>query len=109
MLIPDDPLRPAEPAFEAAWQAEALALADSLVKAGVFSAPEWSDCLGTRLREAEAAGAPDTLDTYYKAVLETVEALSAARADISKADQAKRRAEWEAAYLRTPHGQPVTL
>lgn len=109
MLIPDDPLRPAEPAFEAAWQAEALALADSLVKAGVFSPSEWSACLGARLRKAKAAGAPDTLETYYNAVLEAVEALSAEHGDISPADQAKRRAEWEAAYLRTPHGKPVTL
>lgn len=109
MLIPEDARDPAERHFDEAWQAQALALADSLVKAGAFSAEAWSDALGARLAAATRSGAPDTLETYYIAVLETVEALSAARAGISTAEQARRRAEWEAAYRRTPHGQPVTL
>ena len=35
-----------EPAFAEAWQAEALAIADTLVQNGLFSAGDWSEALG---------------------------------------------------------------
>lgn len=109
MFVPDDPLAPPAPAFEEPWQAQALALADAMVRAGHFSAADWAEALGTALREAEAAGAPDTLETYFTAVLTALERLAEARAGLSADARAARRAAWEAAYGRTPHGQPVTL
>ena len=109
MFHPEDPLAPPKPAFDEPWQAQALALADSLVRAGAFSADDWAEGLGAALREAEAAGAPDTLDTYYSAVLTALERLTEARAGISAAARADRRAAWAAAYRHTPHGQPVEL
>ena len=60
MFRPDDPLAPPARWFEEPWQAQALALADSLVQAGRFSATDWAAALGTALGEAEARGAPDT-------------------------------------------------
>lgn len=109
LFRPEDPLAPPQPAFDEPWQAQALALADSLVRAGRFTASDWSEALGAALREAEAAGAPDNLETYYGAVLTALERLGETEAGISAEDRAERRAAWEAAYRRTPHGQPVKL
>lgn len=109
MFRPDDPLAPPAPAFDEAWQAQALAMADAMVKAGHFSATEWAEALGAELAAAEARGEADTLQTYYQAVLRALEALTASRAGISRTEQDQRRADWEAAYLRTPHGKPVVL
>ena len=109
MFRPDDPLAPPARWFEEPWQAQALALADSLVQAGRFSAADWGSALGTALKDAEARGAPDTLDSYYAAVLVALERLCETRAGISGDDRAMRRDAWEAAYRRTPHGRPVEL
>lgn len=109
MFRPDDPLSPPQPAFDEPWQAQALALADSLVQAGRFSAQDWAESLGAALSEAAARGAEDSLETYYLAVVEALERLSAQHAGISPQDMDKRRTAWEAAYLRTTHGQPVQL
>ncbi len=109
MFAPEDPLAPPGRVFDEPWQAQALAMADTLVQAGRFSAAEWAEALGSALREAEAQGAADTLETYYGAVVVALERLCEARAGISGADRARRRADWEAAYRRTPHGRPVEL
>ncbi len=80
-----------------------------MVQAGRFTAAEWAEALGAALRESEARGAPDTLESYYSAVLVALERLCEARGGISRDDRAVRRVAWEAAYRRTPHGQPVKL
>lgn len=109
MFRPEDPLAPPRKAFDEPWQAQALALADAMVQAGRFTAGEWAEALGAALREPAARGAPDTLQNYYSAVLVALERLCEARGGISADDRAVRRAAWEAAYRRTPHGQPVHL
>lgn len=109
MFRPDESLLPPRPEFDEPWQAQALALADTLVHAGRFTAVEWAEALGAALNEAEAQGAPDTLNTYYTAVIVALERLCEARAGISGEDRAVRRAAWEVAYEHTPHGQPVEL
>ncbi len=109
MFQPDDPLTPPIPVFDEPWQAQALALADSMVRAGHFTAAEWAETLGRALQKADARGEPDTLATYYGAVISALEALSEARVGITGDERDQRRADWEAAYRRTPHGQPVVL
>jgi nitrile hydratase accessory protein len=101
--------RDGEPTFAEPWQAEVLALAFALTEKGVFSAAEWSEALGTELRRAEAAGAPDDHGTYYAAALAALEHLVAARGAITVAALSHRTVEWRRAYLHTPHGQPVEL
>ena len=105
----DDPLALPEPVFDEAWQAQALALADAMMRAGHFTATDWAETLGAELAAAEAAGRPDTLETYYLAALGALERLAADRAGITATDQAMRKADWHAAYLGTPHGAPVEL
>lgn len=109
MFRPEDLLAPREPVFKEPWHAQALALADSLVRAGAFTATEWAEALGAALKVAEAHGLPDNTETYYTAVVEALEALSESRTGISGAERQRRRDAWKRAYLSTPHGQPVTL
>jgi nitrile hydratase accessory protein len=98
-----------EPAFDEAWQAEALAIADALVQNGMFSAGAWSEALGEALRAAEAGGAADDQATYYQCVLSALEGLIARHSEIDAQAMAAKREAWERAYLATPHGQPVRL
>jgi nitrile hydratase accessory protein len=97
------------PAFDESWQAEALAIADSLVQSGLFSASDWSNALGLALKQAESRGDKDTQETYYRCVLTALETLVANHSDIDQAAMVAKREDWESAYLSTPHGQPVRL
>jgi nitrile hydratase accessory protein len=98
-----------QPAFEEAWQAEVLAIADTLVQNGMFSASEWSDALGEALETAAADGAADNQETYYRCALQALETLVASNSEIDRQAMAGKREDWERAYLSTPHGQPVNL
>jgi len=98
-----------EPAFAEAWQAEALAIADTLVRNGMFTAGAWSDALGEALRQAETSGATDDQETYYHCVLSALEGLVARHSVIDQSAMTGKRNDWEEAYLSTPHGQPVKL
>lgn len=85
-----------------------LALADAFKEAGHTTPTVWAETLGAALREAADLGAPDTEDTYYTAALTALERLTE-QAGIPADARLVRKSEWEAAYLRTPHGKPVTL
>lgn len=98
-----------EPSFDEAWQAQALAIADTLVQNGLFSADDWSQALGAALRQAESDGASDDQQTYYLCVLNTLETLIARHSEIDRQAMLGTREDWEQAYLSTPHGQPVKL
>ena len=94
---------------EEAWQAQSLAIADTLVSAGVVTATRWAEALGSELKSAARAGAADDADTYYLAVLEAVEKLLR-QIEIIGRDELDARVEaWRQAYLSTPHGEPVEL
>ena len=98
-----------DPVFDEAWQAQALAIADTLVRNGLFSAVEWSQTLGEKLAAAERDGEPDNQETYYRCVLKAVESLIESHSDIDRTAMRRQREEWEQAYLSTPHGAPVLL
>jgi len=98
-----------QPAFDEPWQAEVLAIADCLVQDGLFSASAWSDALGEALKQAQSGGASDDQETYYRCVLRALEGLVASHSEIDRQTMDGMRADWEQAYLDTPHGQPVKL
>ena len=98
-----------EPAFDEAWQAQVLAIADTLVQNGVFSAGAWSQALGAALEKATVDGAADNQETYYQCALSALESLVASNSEIDRQAMAGKRQDWEQAYLSTPHGQPVNL
>lgn len=96
-----------EPVFDEPWQASVLAMADTLIARGVIAAREWSEALGAALKDAEAGGEADNSDTYYRSALKALERVMEERGGISAAAVREKRDAWEAAYLSTPHGQPV--
>jgi nitrile hydratase accessory protein len=114
-LSPSEPLfgplkrRDGEPAFDEAWQAQALAMADLMVRAGVVSADAWAQALGEKLRESAEAGDADDTEAYYQAVLSALEDLLASAGAASFQEVGTREEEWRRAYLNTPHGKPVEL
>ena len=109
MFRPEDPFGPRGDAFAEGWHAQVLALASAMERAGSFSARDWAAELGAGLQAAEARGAQDDEATYYGAALAALETLTARQGCVSMEDQVERKARWEAAYLRTPHGKPVLL
>lgn len=98
-----------DPVFDEPWQAQVLAMADTLVSQGIIAPTAWSERLGAELENAQSTGAPDNIDTYYKAALRALEHLLERYGGISANAVSTRRDGWEQAYLATPHGQPVEL
>lgn len=105
LQAPDDPLSPFGHSFAEPWHAQVLASAQALIRAGHLDPNDWAKALGAALNAAESIGAPDTEDTYYEAALAALEQVT----PISANDLAERKAAWEDAYRRTPHGHPVQL
>ena len=98
-----------EPVFDEPWQAQVLAMVDTLIADGVIEATAWSDSLGNELKKAQRLGASDDITIYYEAVLQALEQLLDRNTDISGSEVSNKRDAWEQAYLATPHGQPVKL
>jgi nitrile hydratase accessory protein len=97
------------PVFSEPWQAQAFALARSLEERGVFSATEWAQTLGAEIKNAQAAGDPDTGETYYHHWLAALEHLVAAKGLADEQALHRNREAWRRAYARTPHGAPIVL
>tara|TARA_R110000868_G_scaffold161017_2_gene390911 strand:+ start:46 stop:369 length:324 start_codon:yes stop_codon:yes gene_type:complete len=97
------------PAFCEPWQAQAFALANALIDKGIFTAEEWAQALGAEIKRAQAAGDPDTGETYYNHWLATLERLCADKGLAFASEVDTRAGEWRDAYLATPHGQAVAL
>ena len=97
------------PVFRAPWEAEAFALALQLNARGLFTWKEWAATLGDEIRKAQAAGDPDTGETYYHHWLATLERIVDAKGLADSALLARTRDAWEHACARTPHGTPIEL
>jgi len=97
------------PVFRAPWEAEAFALAVSLNERGLFTWKEWAATLGDEIKKAQAAGDPDTGDTYYHHWLATLERILAEKGVTDPAALARTRDAWQRACARTPHGTPIEL
>ncbi len=101
--------RDGEPPFLEPWHAQALAMADLLVQSGHISSASWTNALGAEIRASAKNGAADVSETYFRAVLSAIERLLADSGKVSRPELHERKHAWERAYLRTPHGQPVSL
>jgi nitrile hydratase accessory protein len=97
------------PVFRAPWEAEAFALAVSLNERGLFTWKEWAKMLGEEIKKAQAAGDPDTGETYYHHWLATLERLLAEKSIADPIILARTRDAWQRACARTPHGTPIEL
>ncbi len=97
------------PVFREPWQAEAFALALSLHERGLFTWKEWAAALGDEIKKAQAAGDPDTGETYYHHWLNTLERIVAEKGVTNTRQLERARHAWEHACERTPHGTPIEL
>ena len=107
--VPSIPSDAGGPVFRAPWEAQAFAMALALHARGLFTWPEWAASLADEIRHAQAAGDPDTGETYYRHWLATLEKLISAKGVTTSDTLHRYRDAWDHAADRTPHGQPIEL
>lgn len=107
--VPGVPQDDDGPVFKEPWQAQAFAMALALHQNGLFTWGEWAATLGDEIKRAQAAGDPDTGETYYLHWLATLERLVAEKGVASHDTLARYRNAWDHACDRTPHGKPIEL
>jgi nitrile hydratase accessory protein len=107
--LPEIPRDAAGPVFREPWEAQAFAMAVALNERGVFTWTEWAAALAAEIKAAQAAGDPDTGETYYRHWLAALEKLVASKALASRAELTTRRDQWDRAARATPHGRPIEL
>ena len=98
-----------EPAFLEPWHAQVFALTVHLNEAGRFSWADWVERFSTTLRRHGLARDLDGGVDYFNAWLETLEAILVEAGTASPREVELIQRDWEEAYLRTPHGEPVHL
>ena len=97
------------PVFREPWQAQAFAMTLTLYQRGLFTWNEWATALGSEIKRAQAAGDPDSGETYYLHWLSALEKLVAEKGVTTTETLHRYRDAWEHACDRTPHGQPIEL
>jgi nitrile hydratase accessory protein len=107
--VPGIPRGPEGPVFREPWEAQAFAMAVALHERGLFTWGEWTAVLGDEIKRAQAAGDPDTGDTYYLHWLAALERIVAERGVTDAASLARYHDAWDHAADRTPHGMPIEL
>ena len=107
--VPSIPRDADGPVFREPWEAEAFAMTLALHERGVFTWPEWAAALSREIKRAQAAGDPDTGETYYLHWLAALEKLVAEKGVTTEAMLHRYRDAWDHACDRTPHGQPIEL
>jgi nitrile hydratase accessory protein len=95
--------------FREPWEAQAFAMTLALHDDGLFAWTEWAATLGEEIKKAQAAGDPDTGETYYQHWLKALERLVAEKGVTTGETLMRYRDAWDRAADRTPHGQPIEL
>jgi nitrile hydratase accessory protein len=107
--LPSLPRDEAGPIFKEPWEAQAFAMTLALYRRGLFTWPQWAAALADEIKRAQAAGDPDTGDTYYAHWLAALERLVTERGISDSAALKRYRDAWDRAADRTPHGTPIEL
>jgi nitrile hydratase accessory protein len=105
LALPRLPRDAEGPVFAEPWQAQAFALTLKLHEAGAFTWPEWAQALSAELAKDPA----DDGSRYYEHWVAALERLATGRNLAAASELTARKGAWKDAYLRTPHGQPVSL
>ncbi len=98
-----------EPAFSEPWHAQLFALTVRLSEEGHFRWPTWAERFSSTLQLHGLDKNLDGGDDYFNAWLVTLEDLLAETGQAGRDEAAATKAAWEAAYRKTPHGEPVYL
>jgi nitrile hydratase accessory protein len=107
--VPGIPRDAEGPVFREPWEAQAFAMALALYDKGLFTWGEWAQTLAAEIKRAQAAGDPDTGETYYLHWLAALERLVAEKGVASPDVLHCVKHAWEHACERTPHGKPIEL
>jgi nitrile hydratase accessory protein len=107
--VPSIPRDEKGPVFRESWEAHAFAMALALYDRGLFAWTEWAAKLGEEIKKAQAAGDPDTGETYYRHWLATLERIVAEKGVTTAQALAQHYDAWDHAAHRTPHGKPIEL
>jgi nitrile hydratase accessory protein len=107
--VPSIPRDAEGPVFREPWEAQAFAMALALHARGLFTWPQWAAMLAEEIKRAQAAGDPDTGETYYRHWLNTLERMVALKGVASAQALDRYREAWAHAAGRTPHGMPIEL
>ena len=86
--------------FREPWEAQAFAMTLHLYDRGLFAWPEWAAILGDEIKKAQAAGDPDTGETYYRHWLAALERI------VAEKGVTDAQARWSA--TSTPGTTPPT-
>jgi len=107
--VPGIPRDDDGPVFREPWEAHAFAMALALHERGLFTWTEWAAALAAEIKRAQAAGDPDTGETYYRHWLATLEKLVAEKGVATSETLHRYRDAWDHAADRAPHGAPIEL
>ncbi len=107
--IPSIPRDADGPVFREPWEAQAFAMTLALYERRMFTWPEWAAALAEEIKRAQAAGDPDTGETYYRHWLNALERLVAEKGVTDAGTLSRYQHAWDHAADRTPHGQPIEL
>jgi nitrile hydratase accessory protein len=107
--VPSIPRDHEGPVFREPWEAQAFAMALTLHARGLFTWAEWAATLAEEIKRAQAAGDPDTGETYYRHWLNTLERLLTAKGVTDPQTLERYRSAWDHAADRTPHGMLIEL
>jgi nitrile hydratase accessory protein len=95
--------------FREPWEAQAFAMTLALYDRGLFTWSEWAATLADEIKRAQAAGDPDTGETYYRHWLNALERIVAEKGAATSHALRRYRDAWDHAADRTPHGTPIEL
>ena len=107
--VPGIPCDAEGPVFREPWEAQAFAMTLALHERGAFTWGEWAATLGEEIKRAQAAGDPDTGETYYHHWLNALERLVAEKGLSDRMTLKRYHDAWDHAADRTPHGTPIEL
>jgi nitrile hydratase accessory protein len=107
--VPGVPQDEDGPVFREPWEAQAFAMTLALYERGLFTWGEWAATLAGEIKRAQAAGDPDTGETYYQHWLNALERMVAEKNVTDAATLKRYHDAWDHACDRTPHGKPIEL
>ena len=107
--VPSIPCDAEGPVFREPWEAQAFAMTLALHERKLFTWPEWAATLSEEIKKAQAAGDPDTGDTYYHHWLHALERIVAEKGVTDAPTLNRYYDAWDHAADRTPHGEPIEL
>src|SRR5436853_5102916 len=99
--VPSIPRDAEGPVFREPWEAQAFSMALALHQRGLFTWTEWAATLADEIKRAQAAGDPDTGETYYRHWLATLERLVAEKGIATRDTLTRYRDAWDHAADRT--------